>query len=336
MAGVAVVTGGSAGIGLATARRLAERGWSVALIAREPARLEEAAASITARGARVLAIPADASDAAAIDAAAERIEATLGPIRAWINNAMSTIVGPADKIGPDEYRRVTETTYLSAVHGTLAALRHMKPRGRGAIVQVSSGLAIRAAPLQAPYCAAKAAVGGFTDALRAELIHERVGVSLSVVYLPAVNTPQFDWSRTRTGRNQVAPDPVFSPALCAEAIVGAVESPQREIWVGRSTLMMAAAQAIAPGFADRKAAEAWDSQLSDGAMPDRKGNLFEPVPGPAATEGRFGDREKPTRTEFWTSRERDLLMLGVAGSVFLGSAAVAGLLSAPRRLLRGR
>ncbi|WP_238296586.1 SDR family NAD(P)-dependent oxidoreductase, partial [Methylobacterium soli] len=167
MARVAVVTGGSAGIGLATAHLFAARGWSVAILARDPARLAAAEAALRAYGRPVLAIAADVADAAAVDAAAARIEGELGPIRAWINNAMSTVVCPADAITPEEYRRVTETTYLSQVFGTLAALRHMKPRNRGAIVQVSSGLGIRAAPLQAPYCAAKFAVSGFTDALRA-------------------------------------------------------------------------------------------------------------------------------------------------------------------------
>ncbi|MER2267700.1 SDR family oxidoreductase [Methylobacterium oxalidis] len=336
MARVAVVTGGTAGIGLATAHLFAARGWSVAVIARDQGRLDAAREALSGYGRPVLAISADVADAEAVDAAAERIERELGPIRAWVNNAMSTIVSPADKIAPEEYRRVTETTYLSQVFGTLAALRHMKRRDRGAIVQVSSGLGIRAAPLQAPYCAAKFAVSGFTDALRAELIHDRVDVSLTVVYLPAVNTPQFNWARTRTGHGQNAPDPVFDPRLCAEAILYAVEHPRREIWVGRSSLMMAVAQAVAPGFADRKAADAWESQLEEEPVPDRAGNLFEPVPGVVGSEGRFGDRMKRTRSEFWTSRERDLLVLGLAGVATLGFAGLAAAARAPRRLLGRR
>ena len=223
------------------------------------------------------------------------MERELGPIRAWVNNAMSTMVNPADQITPDEYRRVTETTYLSQVYGTLAALRYMKRRDRGAIIQVSSGLAIRAAPLQAPYCAAKFAVSGFTDALRCELIHDRVNVSLSVVYLPAVNTPQFNWARNRTGHRQYAPDPVFDPRLCAEAILYAVEHPRREVWVGRSSMMMAAAQALAPALADRKAASMWSAQLSDETIPEMAGNLYEAVPGPAGIDGRFTGRTKASR-----------------------------------------
>jgi NAD(P)-dependent dehydrogenase (short-subunit alcohol dehydrogenase family) len=333
MARVAVVTGGTAGIGLATAQLFAARGWSVAVIARDEGRLEQARELLARHGRPVLALSADVADVAAVDAAAARIEAELGPIRAWVNNAMSTVVSPADRITPEEYRRVTETTYLSQVYGTLAALRTMKPRNRGAIIQVSSGLGIRAAPLQAAYCGAKFAVSGFTDALRCELIHDRVDVSLSVVYLPAVNTPQFGWARTRTGRGQNAPDPVFDARLCAEAILSAVESPQREVWVGRTSLMMAAAQAVAPGLADRQAASMWDAQLEEGERPDRTGNLFAPAPGKAAIDGRFSDRTKGTRREFWTSRDRDLAVAGVAGVALLGLAgAVATMARAPRRL----
>jgi NAD(P)-dependent dehydrogenase (short-subunit alcohol dehydrogenase family) len=235
---VAVVTGGSAGIGLATAQLFAQRGWSVAILARGAERLAEAEALLAREGGRVLAIPADVADAAAVEAAADRIEQELGPIRAWINNAMTTIVSPADQVTPEEYRTVTGATYLGTVHGTLSALHRMKPRDRGVIVQVSSGLAIRAAPLQAPYCAAKFAISGFTDSLRAELIHENSKIALSVVYLPAVNTPQFGWTRTRTGHGQRAPDPVFDPRLCAEAIHHAAERPTREVWVGRTSVLM--------------------------------------------------------------------------------------------------
>lgn len=333
MARVAVVTGGTAGIGLATAHRFAARGWSVAVIARDEARLRSAETALAAYGRPVLAIRADVSDAEAVDAAAERVERELGPIRAWVNNAMATVVNPADRITPAEYRRVTETTYLSQVYGTLAALRYMKPRNRGAIIQVSSGLGFRAAPLQAPYCAAKFAVSGFTDALRCELIHDKIDVSLSVIYLPAVNTPQFDWARNRTGHGQNAPDPVFDPRLCAAAILHAVDHPRREVWVGRSTLMMAAAQTLVPGFADRKAAEMWPQQMTADDVPDRPGNLDAPVPGDAGIDGRFGERTKRTRTEFWTSRDRDLLLAGLAGLAFVALAGAAALAAAPPRLL---
>ncbi|MFB0490594.1 NAD(P)-dependent dehydrogenase (short-subunit alcohol dehydrogenase family) [Methylobacterium sp. OAE515] len=332
MARVAVVTGGTAGIGLATAHRLAASGWSVAVIARDPGRLAAAERALAAYGQPILALSADVADPKAVDAAAERVERELGPIRAWVNNAMSTIVNPADQITPDEYRRVTETTYLSQVYGTLAALRFMKRRNRGAIIQVSSGLAIRAAPLQAPYCAAKFAVSGFTDALRCELLHDRVDVSLSVVYLPAVNTPQFNWARNRTGHRQYAPDPVFDPRLCAEAILYAVEHPRREVWVGRSSMMMAAAQALAPALADRKAASMWSAQLSDETIPEMDGNLYEAVPDPVGIDGRFSGRTKASRGEFVTSRTRDLVVGGLAGLALIGLAGTVHAARSARRL----
>jgi short-subunit dehydrogenase len=319
MTRVAVVTGGSAGIGLASAEALARKGWSVAIVARDPGRLEEAVTFLRRYGGSVLSISADVADATAVDAAADRVERDLGPITAWVNNAMSTVVAPADRISAAEYARVTATTYLSQVHGTLAALRHMKPRGRGTIIQVSSGLAIRAAPLQAAYCGAKFAVTGFTDALRSELIADRIDVALSVIYLPAVNTPQFGWSRNHTGQQQVAPDPVFDPRLCADAIVHAIEHPSREVWVGRSTLMMALGQAVAPSYADRKASDMRDVQLG-GPIPERSGNLDELVAGPAAIDGRWTDRVLPTRTEFFTSRQRDAFLMAAAGGMVALSA----------------
>ncbi|MBE7243976.1 MAG: SDR family oxidoreductase [Actinomycetospora chiangmaiensis] len=334
MARVAVVTGGTAGIGLATAHRFAAGGWSVAVIARDPGRLAAAERALAAYGQPVLAISADVADPQAVEDAAGRVERELGPIRAWVNNAMSTVVSPADQITPDEYRRVTETTYLSQVYGTLAALRHMKRRNRGAIIQVSSGLAIRAAPLQAPYCAAKFAVSGFTDAVRCELLHDGVDVSLSVVYLPAVNTPQFNWARNHTGHRQYAPDPVFDPRLCAEAIVYAAEHPRREVWVGRSSMMMAAAQALAPALADRKAASMWSAQLSDETIPEMAGNLYEPMPGNVGVDGRFSARTKASRGEFVTSRTRDILVGGLAGLALVGLAGTIHAARSARRLPR--
>lgn len=332
MARTAVVTGGSAGIGLATAAKLARDGWSVAIIARDQARLDEAAAFLKAHGGEVLAISADVADAAGVDAAADRIEAELGPIGAWVNNAMSTVVAPADRITAAEYQRVTATTYLSQVYGTLAALRHMKPRGRGAIVQISSGLGIRGVPLQAAYCGAKFAVSGFTDALRSELIADRVGVTLSVVYLPGVNTPQPTWARNKTGRKQVIPDPLFDPRLCAEAIASAINDPQREIWVGRSTLKIAIGQTLAPSFSDRQASGFGTQQQGESAD-DRPDNLEEAVPGPALIDGPATDRVKPTRAEYFTSRQRDLLKAGaVAGVAGAGALAGFGLARALPRL----
>lgn len=323
MAKTIVVTGGSAGIGLAIAERFAIAGWQVAILARQQARLKQAQDRLMAAGAtKVLTISVDVADAIAVDAAAAQIETELGPINAWLNNAMSTVVARADQITAAEYARVTATTYLSQVHGTLAALRHMKPRDRGAIVQVSSGLAIRPAPLQAAYCAAKAAVTGFTDSLRAELIADKSAITLSVVYLPAVNTPQPTWARNHSGREQVLPDPLFDPRLCAEAVQEAVERPQREFWVGRSTAMMAFGQSLAPEFADQQAAKQIDAMTGDLA-PDRAGNLNEPGEGLAVIDGPSTDRMKKSRHEIFSSRQRNLLKVGTAGAL-LSAGAAAG------------
>jgi len=325
MTRTAVVTGGTTGIGLATAEHLAKRGWNVAIIARDKARLDEAKAMLSDHGGQVLTISADVADAEAVDAAADRIEQELGPIDAWVNNAMSTVIGSADRITAKEYARVTETTYLSQVHGTLAALRYMKPRGRGAIIQISSGLGIRAAPLQAPYCAAKFAVAGFTDALRAELIADKIPVTLTMVYLPAVNTPQTGSARNHTGHEQVLPDPLFDPRLCAKAIAFAIDDPQREIWVGRSTVKMAIGQALAPGYADRQASSIGKAQL--GALVGPKiGNLYEPVPSPARIDGDSTARVIDAQQEFFTTRQRNGLVIAVIGTLItLGALTGYGL-----------
>jgi NAD(P)-dependent dehydrogenase (short-subunit alcohol dehydrogenase family) len=332
---VAVVTGGTMGIGHATAQAFARAGWSVAVLARGEDRLRSTEAELRDMGAKALGIPTDVADAAAVTAAAERIERELGPIEAWVNNAMATVLSPAADIAPEEFRRVTDVTYHGQVFGSLAALRHMKPRNRGRIIQISSGLGLRAAPLQSAYCGAKAAVQGFSDALRSELLHDRSAVTISTIYLPAVNTPQFRIARNHTGRAQNAPDPVFDPRLCANAVLAAAQSGQREIWVGRSTWQMALAQAVAPAFADRKAAEMWDAQLDPSRLPtDPEGNLFKPGKGDPGVDGPFVDRVKPARGEFVTSQARDALALGIAAIGLIGlvalAAPVAALAAAPR------
>jgi NAD(P)-dependent dehydrogenase (short-subunit alcohol dehydrogenase family) len=328
---VAVVTGGTIGIGRATAQAFARAGWSVAVLARGEERLRSTVAELEALGAAALGLPVDVADAAAVNEAADRIERELGPIGAWVNNAMATLISPAERISPEEFRRVTDVTYHGQVFGSLAALRHMKPRNHGRIIQVSSGLGLRAAPLQSAYCGAKAAVQGFSDALRSELLHDNSAVTVSTIYLPAVNTPQFRIARNHMGRAQNAPDPVFDPRLCAEAILEAARSGEREIWVGRSTWQMAAAQAVAPAFADRKAAEMWDAQMDPSQPPpDPEGNLFQPSPGDPGVDGPFTDRVKPARQEFFTSRTRDALTLGVAAVGLIGVAAATALATATR------
>lgn len=322
---VVAITGGTQGIGRATAQAFARDGWSVAVMGRSQARLRSTEAELAALGCPVLALSVDVADADAVEEAADRIERELGPIAVWVNNAMATVVGPLDSITPDEFRRVTDVTYHGQVFGTVAALRRMRPRNRGCIIQVSSGLALRSAPLQAAYCGAKHAVTGFTDSLRAELIHDRVAVTLTVVYLPAVNTPQFGRSRNHTGREQTAPDPVFDPRLCANAILAAARSPTREVWVGRSTVMMAAAQLVAPAFADRQAAGMYDAQLADAPPAMPAGVLFEPGEQDPGIDGPYVDRVKPARREFVTTRGRSALAVGAAALGLLGATALAAM-----------
>ncbi len=329
---VVAITGGTQGIGRATALAFARDGWSVAVLGRGETRLRSTEAELAATGSPVLALQVDVADAAAVDAAVDRIERELGPLSVWINNAMATVIGPVDRITPEEFRRVTDVTYHGQVFGTLAALRRMKPRNKGQIIQVSSGLAMRSAPLQAAYCGAKHAVTGFTDSLRAELIHDRVNVDLTVVYLPAVNTPQFDRSRNRTGHAQTPPDPVFDPRLCAEAIMATTHSPTRDVWVGRSTMLMGLMQVAAPAFADQQAAKMYDAQLNAAPPPRPDGSLFEADEDDPGIDGSYEDRVKPSRQEFVTSRGRDALAAGLGVAVTLGVSALALLPALGRRL----
>src|SRR5947209_3328091 len=225
---VCVVTGASAGVGRATALAFARRGWRLAILARGEEGLESARREIEAEGGEVLSFRADVADADAVFTAADEVVREFGAIDVWVNNAMVTVFGKVDDITPDEFRRVTEVTYLGQVHGTLAALRHMRPRNRGTIVQVGSALSYRSIPLQSAYCAAKAAVRGFTDRLRRELIHEKDAVRLTMVQLPAVNTPQFDWARNHLGRRLQPVPPIYQPETIAAAIFEAARTARRE------------------------------------------------------------------------------------------------------------
>jgi len=215
---VAVVTGASAGVGRATVRRFAREGWSVGLLARGRDGLEGARREVEEAGGRAVVVPVDVADAEAVEAAAEEVEATLGPIDVWVNDAMVTVFSPVHEITADDFRRVTEVNYLGAVHGTLAALRRMRPRDRGTIVQVGSALAYRAIPLQSAYCATKFALRGFTDSLRTELLHEGSRVHVTSVHLPALNTPQFGWSKTAMTRQPQPVPPIFQPEVAADGI----------------------------------------------------------------------------------------------------------------------
>jgi len=294
------VTGASAGVGRAAVERFARAGARIGLIARELDRLEAAAADVERLGGEALVLPLDVADHDAVDDAASRIEERFGPLDVWVNNAMTTVFAPVTQITPDEFRRATEVTYLGYVWGTLAALRRMLPRDRGTIVQVGSALAYRSIPLQAPYCAAKHAVHGFTQSLRTELLHEGSRVRVTEVQLPAHNTPQFEWSRTKLPRNPQPVPPIFQPEVAAKAIEHAAEHAPREILVAWPTVKAVLGERIAPGLLDRYLARTgYDSQQTDEPLEgEREGNLLAPVPGDFGTHGRFDHR----------SRDRSLLL----------------------------
>jgi NAD(P)-dependent dehydrogenase (short-subunit alcohol dehydrogenase family) len=320
---VAVVTGGSAGVGRAVVRALADHGYDVGILARGATRLEDACRDVEQRGGRAIAVQCDVSDAATVETAAERIEDALGPIDVWVNNAMASVFAPAWETAPEEYRRVTEVTYLGYVHGTLAALRRMRPRDRGTIVQVGSTLAYRGIPLQSAYCGGKHAVVGFTDSLRTELIHEGSRVRLTAVHLPAINTPQFRWVRSRLPRTSQPVPPIFQPEVAARAILHAIEHPRRELLVGWPTVLGVLGQKLVPGWMDVLMARvAWSGQMTDAPWEPRPDNLDTPVDGHEAAHGPFDDRAYGASPLLWAAMHRRLLA-SFAVSVAAGIAAAA-------------
>ena len=285
---VVVVTGASAGVGRATARAFAARGDRVALLARGEERLREAAAEIGG-----LAIPADVADHDQVEAAAQRVEEEVGPVDVWVNSAMATIFARVADVTPDEYERATRVTYLGTVWGTMAALRRMLPRDRGTIVQVGSALAYRGIPLQAPYCGSKHAIKGFVDSLRTELRHEASNVHVTMVQLPAHNTPQFSWGRSRMPHHPQPVPPIFQPEVAARAVVWASEHRRRELLVAWPTVKAVWGNKLAPWLAEWSLARAgYDSQQTDEDTGPREGNLFGPVPGDFAARGRFDGQAK--------------------------------------------
>ena len=318
-----VVTGASAGVGRAVAIAFAERGDRVALLARGTAGLEAAAEDVSRAGGTPLALPLDIVDPEAVERAVDRIETELGPIDVWVNNAMATIFAPVSQITPAEFRRATEVTYLGAVWGTLAALKRMRPRNNGVIVQVGSALAYRAIPLQAPYCGAKHGLRGFTDAVRCELLHDRSRVSITMVHFPALNTPQFSWGRSRMPRHPQPVPPIFQPEVAARAVVAASENPRREFWIGWPTIKTIAGNKILPGLADRYLARTgYDSQQMDEPDPPKHyDNLFAPADEEQdfGAHGIFDARARPTSAMLILSLHRGWLLLGSA--VVMGAAA---------------
>jgi short-subunit dehydrogenase len=318
---VFVVTGASAGVGRATVERLGRSGAAIGLIARDRWRLEQTAAEVERLGGRALQLPLDVADADAVEHAASFVEERLGPIDVWINNAMATVFAPVRELTPDEMRRATEVTYLGTVWGTIAALRRMAPRNRGTIVQVGSALAYRSIPLQAPYCAAKHAIRGFTESLRAELLHEGVDVHLTMVQLPAHNTPQFDWCRNRLPRRAQPVPPIFQPEVAARAIEYAALHRRRELYVGWPTVRAIVGEKLAPGLLDRiLARDGWDAQQTPEPEQNRPDNLFEPVEGEWAAHGRFDGRARNRSWLLWANLRRTPLAVG---ALALTGAALA-------------
>jgi short-subunit dehydrogenase len=331
MATTVVITGASAGIGRAVALEFARQGCNVALMARGVERLESAAREARAFGVAALAIPADVADGDIVDAAADRVENELGLIDVWVNNAMVTIFAPARAVRFDEYRRVTEVTYLGQVHGTLAALRCMRRRDRGTIVQVGSALSYRAIPLQSAYCAAKFAVRGFTDSLRSELAHEGSRIRLTMVQLPAVNTPQFDWARSRMAQPAQPLPPIFQPEAVAPEIVRAAREAPRELWIGHSTLRAITGAMFLPQTGDRILAQrgyAGRPGAEHGTVhPD---NLFSPPPGDPGTRGHFNSEAHAIAAGFDPATVHSgglfLMLMSLAGA-FAAGAFVKGWLA---------
>src|SRR5215216_135431 len=316
---VVAVTGASAGVGRATVRELARRGADVGLIAREPGRLEAAAAEVREAGARACVAPADVGDAAAVERAAQRIEAELGPIDVWINSAMTAVLAEVADTTSEEFKRVTEVTYLGSVHGVQAALRRMLPRDRGVIVQVGSALSRRGIPLQATYCGAKHAIKGFLDSLRAELLHDGSSVKVSLVQLPGLNTPQFDWVRTRLRHHPQPVPPIYQPEVAARAIAWAAEHPRREIWVGLPTVYTIVGEKLASGLMDRYLAR---TNIKAQQVPDqpidparRDDNLMAPPPGDPGAHGEFDGSAHVRSPQLWLTTHKRALAGGAAAGV---------------------
>ncbi len=329
---VVVITGASAGVGRATAREFARRGASIGLIARGLDGLEGARREVDAAGGSALVLPVDVANPDQVEAAAERVEERFGPIDIWVNNAMTSVFSPIKQMTAEEFKRVTEVTYLGYVYGTMSALKRMLPRDRGTIVHVGSALAYRSIPLQAAYCAAKHAVLGFFAALRTELLHDGSNVHTTMVQMPALNTPQFGWVKSRLPRKAQPVPPIYQPEVAARAIYYAAHHPERrEYYVAGSTVKAIFGNKLAPSFADRYLARTgYDSQQYDGPEdPNRPNNLWEPVPGDHGAHGAFDDRARDHSLELWAETHPDWLKLA-AGLAVAGGLWAA--LQAPRQV----
>jgi len=327
---VVVVTGAGAGAGRAIARRFGRERWRVALLSRDPERLRSAADEITRSGGEALALPTDVADADAVFAARDRVVEAWGTIDAWINCAMATVVGPIEKLAPADFRRVVDVTLMGYVYGTQAALAVMRPRDRGAIVQVGSALAYRAIPLQSAYCSCKFAIRGFTDSLRAELVHAGSKVTVSMLQMPGMNTIQFDWAKNLFDRKYQPVGDVFDPDVAAEAAWRAVRDGPRELWVGGSAIQAIVGQLLFPPLLDRVVGRSgFDQQISDEPeQPGRPDNLYRPVHADVAARGRFSARAKPSASTIDATHAR--LATGAAVAALFAAALRAAFLAGRR------
>jgi NAD(P)-dependent dehydrogenase (short-subunit alcohol dehydrogenase family) len=320
---VVVITGASAGVGRAAVREFASRGADVGLLARDADGLDAAAKEVAAFGRRAVAVPTDVADPEQVEAAAAQIEEQLSPIDVWVNNAMTSVFAPFTEIEPEEFRRVTEVTYLGFVFGTRAALRRMLPRDHGTIVQVGSALAYRGIPLQSAYCGGKHAIEGFTESVRTELFHDKSKVWLTMVQMPALNTPQFEWVLSRLPGSPQPVPPIYQPEVAARAIAWAATHRRRQLWVGAPTVATVLANKVAPGLLDRYLGRTGykSQQTSQAADPGRPNNLWAPVPGDHGAHGPFDDRAHPRSPQLWASAHRGMVAAAVAAAA--GGAAMA-------------
>jgi NAD(P)-dependent dehydrogenase (short-subunit alcohol dehydrogenase family) len=326
---VVVLTGASGGIGRATARLFAARGDTVALLARGARGLDGARRDVEARGGSAATYAVDTADAAAVDKVADRIEEDLGEIDVWVNVAFTSVFARFVDIEPEEFERVTQVTYLGFVNGTRSALRRMLPRDRGTIVQVGSTLAYRGIPLQSAYCGAKHATQGFHESLRTELLHEHSKVRVTMVQMPAVNTPQFSWVLSRLPRQAQPVPPIYQPEVAARAVLYAADHPRRrEYWVGATTMATLIANAVAPGVLDRYLARTgFDAQQTDQPKPpDQPANLWQPADGDGGHDfgahGLFDDQAHPHSPQVWASQHHGVLA-GAGAGLVVGAVALA-------------
>jgi NAD(P)-dependent dehydrogenase (short-subunit alcohol dehydrogenase family) len=322
-----VVTGASAGIGRAVAREFGGRGARVGLLSRGRKGLEQAAAEVESAGGSALVVPTDMANFDEVDEAAEQVEQRFGNIDVWVNVAFTSVFAPFDKIAPEEFRRVTEVTYLGFVHGTMAAVARMRPRDHGTIVQVGSALGGRAIPLQSAYCGAKHATNGFTESVRTELLHDNSNVHITIVQMPAVNTPQFSWVLSRLPRQPQPVPPIYQPEIAARAVAFAADHPGRkQYWVGASTVATLIGQRLMPAIMDRYLARTgYSSQQTDEAQKNRPNNLWRPLDNDDGRDygahGAFDDRALPVSPQWWIRKKAMPLSLA-AGAAIVGAAAI--------------